>query len=89
MSLIESNVRGESRSFHGFRNSRAINRRGDPVNVSIVIPRSGQDGRLDMSAAELAALESERTRQKLRIKADHVSSTVSLGRFLFKRLRGI
>lgn len=45
--------------------------RSDP-RVSVVIS-SSEEGQHALSAAELASIESERTRDKLKSKADHVS----------------
>lgn len=63
MSLIESSIRGDERLHHAPK--------GDPARVTVVISNGGGSQQL-ASAAELASIESEKTRQKLKTKAYHV-----------------
>lgn len=72
MSLIESNVRGDGRSLRDADCSLLATNRADPLRVSVVVS-AGEEGSYALSAAELATIESERTKEKLRTKADHVS----------------
>lgn len=75
MSLIESNVRGDGRPLRDADRSVQEANRGDPVSVSVVVS-AGEEGSYALSAAELATIESERTKEKLRTKADHVSLSI-------------
>lgn len=70
MSLIESNVRVDDRfkhqSCHPFD-------RGSVAGVTTVCVRAADDqGPYALTAAELASIESSKTREKLKTKADHV-----------------
>lgn len=72
MSLIESNVRGDGRLSRDTDRCLLASNRGDPVSVSVVVS-ADEEGSYALSAAELATIESEKTKEKLRTKADHVS----------------
>ncbi|CAN0321153.1 unnamed protein product [Laminaria digitata] len=74
MSLIESNVRGDDRSLRDADRSLLATNRGDPVSVSVVVSAGEEGSSYALSAAELATIESERTKEKLRTKADHVAN---------------
>lgn len=64
MSHIESSIQGDDRLHHAPR--------GDPAaRVTVVISNGGGSQQL-ASAAELASIESEKTREKLKTKAYHV-----------------
>lgn len=71
MSLIESNVRADDRLHHpSFRTS---GQGGSVAQVTTVCVRAADDeGPYALTAAELASIESNRTREKLKTKADHV-----------------
>lgn len=62
MPLIGSSVRGDERLHH------APN--GDPATARVTVVVS--NGIAALNAAELATIESEKTRQKLKTKANHV-----------------
>ncbi|CAM9406702.1 unnamed protein product [Scytosiphon promiscuus] len=72
MSLIESNVRGDGRSRHNLYGCSTA-----------VVPSEGQRSRgavtvmispaVDLTAAELASIESERTREKIKLKEKTVA----------------
>lgn len=75
MVLIESNVRGHERSLRKFDWSpQPTKPQSTSVKVSVVI--SGDEGPYALSAADLATVESEKTRDKIKIKADHVSTNL-------------
>lgn len=75
MVLIESNVRGNERSLRKFDWSpQPTKPQSLPVKVSVVV--SGDEGPYALSAADLATVESEKTRDKIKIKADHVSTNL-------------
>ena len=76
MSLIESNVRGDGRSLRDADRSLLATNTGDPVSVSVVVSAGGEEGSYALSATELATIERERTKEKLRTKADHVRLSV-------------
>lgn len=54
------------------RSTPVFNRR-DATQASVQVSRAKKEGPFALSAAELAAIESEKTRAKLKIKAEHVS----------------
>lgn len=62
MPLIDSSFRGDERLHHVPR--------GDPARVTVVVSNST----CALSATELASIESEKTRQKLKVKSDQVHS---------------
>eukprot|EP00903_Cladosiphon_okamuranus_P007887 g7620.t1 len=71
MSLIESNVRVDERDYHP---SYQTPGRGGGTRVTTVCVRAADDqGPYALTAAELAAIESNRTREKLKTKAEHVA----------------
>lgn len=75
MVLIESNVRRHERSPQKIDWSpQPTKPQSASVKVSVVV--SGDEGPYALSAADLATVESEKTRDKIKIKADHVSSNL-------------
>lgn len=70
MSLIESNVRVDERLQH--HSSYRPPGRGSVAVVSTVCVRADEKGPYALTAADLASIESNRTREKLKTKADHV-----------------
>lgn len=82
MSLIESNVRVDDRLKH--QSCHPFDRGGSVGRVTTVCVRAPDDeGPYALTAAELASIESNKTREKLKIKADHVSANSEV---LFNRL---
>lgn len=65
MSLIESNVRVDNRLYHQSYHPPG---RGDRETICV----RADEGPYALTAAELASIESSKTREKLKTKADHV-----------------
>lgn len=80
MPLIESNVRGDEPLFREAEGTPHKSRTGPAVaagRVSVIISACEDGPYCALSAAELASIESEKTREKLKIKADHVSQLMT------------
>lgn len=77
MSLIESNVRVDNRLQHEIHLGA---RGGSLARVTTVCVRAADEGPYALTAAELASIESNKTREKLKTKANHVRAT-SEGQF--------
>eukprot|EP00752_Nemacystus_decipiens_P016515 g14763.t1 len=71
MSLIESNVRVDDRRKH--QTCHALDRGGSVARAATVCVRAPDNGLYALTAAELASIESNKTREKLKTKADHVA----------------
>lgn len=72
MPLIESNVRGDERSRHNpFGCGVSVGSEGSRSRAAVTVLISPA---VDLTAAELASIESERTREKLKLKAKTVST---------------
>ncbi|CAM9996707.1 unnamed protein product [Ectocarpus sp. 6 AP-2014] len=73
MSLIESNVRAEERVRQASSGFGSVVGETHGRSVTVLVAAADNDGPCGLSAADLASFESEKTREKLKLKADHVA----------------